>query len=240
MISVFKSLRRFTTVDPKEQIIFSGYKWWNSDNALHPYTDVRIKFIKDHLGLEGAKPFTNVRVLDVGCGGGIVSERLGRLGATVLGVDPTPEAIEAANEHLPSYLREKVKYRNCEVSQVEGTFDLVVASEVIEHVSDPKEFLKQVSLRASPGGSVFLSTVNRTIESWLLAIIAAENIIGIVEPGTHSWDKFITPEELDQMCRDSNLDIKDTKGWFLDIMNFKALEVDNNRIGYMCHCIKDS
>eukprot|EP00358_Blepharisma_japonicum_P001031 CAMPEP_0202947484 /NCGR_PEP_ID=MMETSP1395-20130829/11648_1 /ASSEMBLY_ACC=CAM_ASM_000871 /TAXON_ID=5961 /ORGANISM="Blepharisma japonicum, Strain Stock R1072" /LENGTH=128 /DNA_ID=CAMNT_0049648785 /DNA_START=186 /DNA_END=569 /DNA_ORIENTATION=- len=128
-----------------------------------------------------------MKILDVGCGGGLVTERLARLGGTVVGIDPTPEAIDVAQDHLPTHLKDKVQYKNCEVVEVEGTYDLVIASEVLEHVNSPDVFLKQVADRAIPGGSVILTTVNRTIESYLLAIYAAENVLGIVEPGTHNW-----------------------------------------------------
>ena len=230
------AFRRFSTVDPKETTRFSTYKWWNPKNALHPFTDVRVSYLKKMLNLKEVKPFENMRILDIGCGGGLISERLGRLGGRVLGIDPTPEAIEVAKAHLPPYLRSRVEYENIELSQVNGTFDLVIASEVIEHVLNPGQFLKDISERAE--SNVFISTVNRTPEAYWVGIWAAENVLGIVEPGTHDFSKFLTPEELKNYCQEANLEVVDLKGWFLDYLRFKAFEVDTLRIGYMAHCTK--
>ena len=114
-----------------------------------------------------------------------MTERFARLGADVTGIDPTQEAIDVATNHLPSALKARVNYKKCEVADINEKFDIVLASEVIEHVTDPKVFMKEISCKANDEGNVFITTVNRTTQSWVLGIIVSEYILGIVEPGTH-------------------------------------------------------
>jgi polyprenyldihydroxybenzoate methyltransferase / 3-demethylubiquinol 3-O-methyltransferase len=232
-----KLLRRISTIDPSETFKFSQYKWWNEKNALHPFADLRIEYIKKRLGVSN---FSGLKILDIGCGGGIMTERLGRLGGEVLGIDPSQEAINTALDHLPSNLKSRVSFKNCEIPEVDGKYDIVLASEVIEHVNDPQQFLKDLSEKVNDSGSVFITTVSRNIESWVLGILISEYVLGIVEPGTHKWEKFINPEELSSFCKASGLEIADQQGWILNLCSFKASFTSHERLGYLAHCLKTS
>ena len=167
-----------------------------------------------------------------------MTERLGRLGATVTGIDPTQEAINTASLHLPSNLKKNVNYIKCELSDVNETYDVVLASEVIEHVNNPGVFIKEVSEKINKEGSAFITTISRNVESWLFGIVLSENLLRIVEPGTHQWDKFINPDELIRMCTDNGLEVMDQQGWMLDIFRFKTFLTSYDRIGYLVHCLK--
>lgn len=171
------AFRRFGSVSASEIARFGEWNWWQRKDPLHAFTDIRVQFIREQLKLELARPLLGKTVLDVGCGGGILSERLGRLGARVLGVDPASRAIETAKQHLSSDLEYYVEYRNVEIEAVTEQFDLVVASEVIEHVTDPKGFLKQVVARVKvktrqPGGDLVMSCPNRTPDSYFTTILS--------------------------------------------------------------------
>lgn len=229
-------VQRFaSTVDPAEMQRFAVYKWWNPNNVLHPFSDLRAEYIKTRLQVQN---FKGLRILDVGCGGGIMSERLGRLGASIVGIDPSQEAINVASLHLPKVLKENVEYRNCELSAVDEKFDVVLASEVIEHVTDPQVFLNDLSGKVKDNGAVFLTTVSKTPESWLLGIVASEYVLKIVDPGTHQWEKFISPEDLTRMCNLSGLEVHHSNGWFVDFLKFRAFFTSYSRLGYLFHCTK--
>jgi ubiquinone biosynthesis O-methyltransferase len=152
-----------------------------------------------------------MKIIDVGCGGGIFSERLARLGGEVTGIDPNQDAIKAAKSHQENYAKNipgKLEYRNGEISQVSEMFDLVIASEVIEHVMDPKLFLSQVVPRIKPGGWTFITAPNRTFWSWL-AICQVAELSGKLARGTHDWNKFVTPEEVTQMLNAEGVTVKE-------------------------------
>ena len=231
-----KLIRRLSTVDPSESVKFAQYKWWNPRTALHPFSDIRIEYMKNRLGL---KSFNGLRILDIGCGGGIMTERLARLGGQVTGIDPSQEAIDVAEAHLPRVLRSRVQYQNCEVTDVKDTFDVVIASEVIEHVTDPRQFVSEVTEKVADNGSLFMTTVSRTMESWVLGIVVSEYVLGIVEPGTHQWEKFVNPEELTEMCRDAGIEVMDRQGWILNPVSFKASFTNYEKLGYLFHCLKN-
>mmetsp|Transcript_21929 Transcript_21929/g.40008 ORF Transcript_21929/g.40008 Transcript_21929/m.40008 type:complete len:170 (+) Transcript_21929:6625-7134(+) len=166
------AIRRFSTVNSAEIARFGQWNWWQRKDPLHTFSDVRVQFIREQLNLKSSKPLLGKQVLDVGCGGGILSERLGRLGARVLGIDPAAKAIETAKQHMSADLEYYVEYRNTEVESVKDQFDIVIASEVIEHVTDPKEFLSHVVGRVKPGGDLFLSCPNRTPDSYFTTILS--------------------------------------------------------------------
>jgi polyprenyldihydroxybenzoate methyltransferase / 3-demethylubiquinol 3-O-methyltransferase len=235
MLLKMKLFRLFSTVDPAETSRFASYDWWSQKNVLHPFSDLRVEFMQTSLK---KTRFSGLSLLDVGCGGGIMSERLGRLGGSVLGIDPTSEAISVAQDHLPHSLSSKVRYLNCELDQVPETFDVVLASEVIEHVVDPERFLTDAASRVKENGSLFITTVNRTPEAWLLGIILSEYVLRIVEPGTHQWEKFIAPEEVARIGKKAGLHMQSCKGWFLDYFRFKAFFTDCDRLGYLMHFTK--
>ncbi len=168
----------------------------------------RLTFVRDelvrHFGLmnPGLKPLKGLRVLDVGCGGGLVSEPLARMGACVVGLDPGRENVEAARAHVEGQTGSgglDLTYRVGLVEELaaEGLqFDAVVSLEVVEHVPDVGAFVKTCASLVRPGGALVLSTINRNLKSYALAIVAAEYVLGWLPRGTHQWDRFVTPEEL--------------------------------------------
>jgi 2-polyprenyl-6-hydroxyphenyl methylase/3-demethylubiquinone-9 3-methyltransferase len=221
---ISKTYRRlFSTVDPKEMATFSKYNWWNKDDTLHKLTELRVEYLIKAFSLQHPNPFKGMKIIDIGCGGGIFSERLARLGGEVTGIDPNENAIKAAKFHQENYAKNipgKLEYRNAEVSQVSDMFDLVIASEVIEHVTDPKLFLSQVVARIKPAGWTFITAPNRTLWSWLTICQVAE-LSGILERGTHEWNKFVTPEEVTQMLHAEGLTVKEKVGTKYNLISRK-------------------
>ena len=197
------------TLDPQEIERFERLAgaWWDPNGKfrpLHQQGPARLRFIRDalvrHFGRpEGElKPLRGLSVLDVGCGGGLVSEPLARLGAHVTGIDPTAEAIATARRHAAGQ-RLAIDYRTARVEDLRAageTFDAVVCLEVIEHVPDVGGFIRIIGELIRPGGAAVLSTLNRTWKSYALAIVAAEYVLGWLPRGTHDWQRFVTPEEL--------------------------------------------
>ncbi len=182
-------------------------EWWDAKGKfrpLHQLGPARLTFVRDelvkHFGLAkgGLKPLKGLRVLDIGCGGGLVSEPLARLGAVVTGIDPGEENVQAARAHAePQGLA--IDYRAATVEELAAAgevFDFVVCLEVVEHVPDVGAFLKACTALIRPGGMMVLSTINRNLKSYALAIIGAEYILGWLPRGTHQWERFVTPDEL--------------------------------------------
>ncbi|KYN44518.1 Hexaprenyldihydroxybenzoate methyltransferase, mitochondrial [Trachymyrmex septentrionalis] len=202
-----------STVDPKDVENLSVFKndWWNENGqiiGLHLYAPFRTKFVRNGLANAGVQmqnavlPLEGIKIVDVGCGGGILTERLARIGAQVTGIDASADLINIAKEHakLDPNITERVNYIQTTVedfSQKEReSYDAVVASEVLEHVANAQLFLKKCVEILKPGGSIFITTENRTVASWLLVIVAAEYIFKKIPLGTHEWNKFITPHEV--------------------------------------------
>ncbi|XP_011056599.1 PREDICTED: hexaprenyldihydroxybenzoate methyltransferase, mitochondrial-like [Acromyrmex echinatior] len=216
---VYKIIKPMSTVDPKDIEHHSVLKndWWSENSQmtdLHLYAAFRIKFVRNGLANAGVQmqnavlPLEGVKIADVGCGGGILTERLARIGAQITGIDASADLINVAKEHakLDPNILERVNYIQTTVedfSQKEReSYDAVVASEVLEHVADVQLFLKKCVEILKPGGSIFITTENRTIASWLLVIVAAEYIFKKVPLGTHVWNKFITPHEIQHILDD--------------------------------------
>lgn len=219
------------TLDPAEVERFRrmANEWWDANGKfrpLHKLAPARLTFIRDeivrHFGLAGGglKPLDGLSVLDIGCGGGLVSEPVARMGAKVTGLDPGEENILAARAHAePQGLA--ITYRNGLVEdlvQAGETFDAVLCLEVVEHVPDVGAFLKTCASLVRPGGIMVVSTINRNVKSYALAIVAAEYILGWLPRGTHQWERFVTPDELARFVTDAGLDRPRFSGMTFDPM----------------------
>jgi 2-polyprenyl-6-hydroxyphenyl methylase/3-demethylubiquinone-9 3-methyltransferase len=210
---------RDATLDPAELDRFArlASEWWDVSGkfrTLHLIGPARLTFLRAHLlrhfnlGADpGLRSLERLSILDVGCGGGLVCEPLARLGATVTGIDPASENIEAARRHAAGQGL-AIDYRAARIEDLadEGlTFDAVCCLEVVEHVPDVGAFLKTCARLVRPGGLMLLSTINRTTKSYLLAIVGAEYVLRWLPVGTHQWDRFVTPDELGRHLRDAGL-----------------------------------
>lgn len=191
-------------------------QWWDRRGpmqVLHNMNPCRISWIADRL------PPGPLRVLDVGCGGGVAAEALARLGHDVLGIDAAPEAVAVARAHAQAGgLAVAYAVTTAEALRAEGRmFDAVVALEVIEHVSNPGGFARSLAALTRPGGRVFVSTLNRTARSFGVAILGAEYLARLLPRGTHDWRRFVMPEELAALLRTAGLRIDDTTGLAPDL-----------------------
>ena len=196
-----------TTADQKEIANFAAMssQWWDPDGPmapLHDFTPVRIDYILDsvrRLGTGGsANGVEGLRILDIGCGGGLLAEPMARLGARVTGIDATSEAIEAAKAHAAAGgLDIDYQCRTAEsLAENDALFDVIYASEVIEHVTDRRLFARAISTMLAPGGTVVITTINRTLASLALAKVALEYVFRLVPAGTHDPARFVKPAEL--------------------------------------------
>ena len=206
------------TLDAEEVKRFSriASEWWDPLGKFRPLHQIgppRLSFIRNaavgHFGLDGSKlkPLAGLTALDIGCGGGLVSEPLTRMGATVTGIDPSERNIAIARGHSePQGLA--IDYRAVRVEDLVAagkTYDIVACLEVVEHVPDVGQFIAQCAALVRPGGLAVFSTLNRTFKSWALAIVGAEYVLGWLPRGTHQWDRFVTPEELTRYVAEAGL-----------------------------------
>jgi 2-polyprenyl-6-hydroxyphenyl methylase/3-demethylubiquinone-9 3-methyltransferase len=205
--------------DEVRQFAAHAGDWWDpkgSEAMLHKLNPVRLKYIRDQIDQHWQcdehlrTPLGGRTALDVGCGAGLLTEPLARLGAKVTGLDATPELIEVAREHA-SAMGLEIDYRAGDVQELEGDFDLVTCMEVVEHVADPAAFVHALAKRLAPDGLLLLSTPNRTSWSRLLTITIAEGT-GAVPKGTHEFERFITPDEMKVLLQNAGLKCVDFEG----------------------------
>ena len=209
-----------STVDEAEVVQFArlAAQWWDPHGpmaALHKFNPVRLGYIRDRTCARfGRDPkrldsLSGLRMLDIGCGGGILSEPLARLGAAVVGADPSERNIAAAQAHAER-VGVAVDYRATTaeaLAEAGERFDVVLAMEVVEHVTDVGLFVGRCAEMVKPGGLMFAATLNRTLKSFALAIVGAEYVLRWVPRGTHQWDKFVTPNELEIAFAQGGLDV---------------------------------
>ena len=183
-------------------------RFWDAEGEfrpLHILNPVRAQFVADRTKLAGA------RVLDVGCGGGLLCEALARAGATVTGIDLAPGMIDVARLHAAEQGLD-ITYNVVSAEEVSGGFDVVTCMEMLEHVPDPERMTATLATLVKPGGAVFVSTINRNLKSFLLAIVAAEYLLSLIPRGTHEYDRLIRPSQLDRWARAAGLSMRELAG----------------------------
>jgi len=201
--------------DPAELAKFSelAHRWWDPESEfrpLHQINPLRLEWIQSHLPLAGK------RVLDVGCGGGILADSMARRGAQVLGIDLASKALKVAQLHALEAQTANVEYREISAEAIAaeqpGSFDAVTCMEMLEHVPDPGSVVHACSALVKPGGWVFFSTINRNPKSFMFAIVGAEYLLNLLPRGTHEYLKFIRPSELAAHCRAAGLEVAQACG----------------------------
>lgn len=201
--------------DPAELAKFSdlAHRWWDTESEfrpLHQINPLRLGWIEDLTPLKGK------RVLDIGCGGGILADAMARQGAQVLGIDLSTKALKVAQLHALEANTQGVEYReiSAEALALEqpGSFDVVTCMEMLEHVPDPSSVVGACAALVKPGGHVFFSTINRNAKAFMFAIVGAEYVLSLLPRGTHEYAKFIKPSELAAYCRIAGLNLQQSKG----------------------------
>jgi len=226
--------------DPGEQEKFDEIAsgWWDAEGPFRPLHDLdpaRLRFITDRCSLAGAK------VVDIGCGGGILSESLARAGAQVTGIDVAPKVLAVARLHLhESGLDIDYAQKTAEelATEMPGQFDVVTCMEMLEHVPDPASIIAAVQELLKPGGQGFFSTLNRTPRAFALGIVGAEHIARLLPRGTHRYDRFIRPSELCQWLRESGLEANDIVGLHYNPLTRSVMLGGNVKVNYLVHAVK--
>ena len=234
-----------STINKKEIEKFSriAEEWWDPTGKfkpLHKFNPIRISYIKEKIinsfKLENSdKPLQKIRLLDIGCGGGLLSEPMSRLGAEVTGIDASEKNIQVAKLHAKKN-NLKINYLTAspENLKIDRKFDVILNMEIIEHVEDIDIFLKSCSLLLRKGGIMFVATINKTLKSYLFAIIGAEYILRWLPIGTHEWDKFVDPNKLIKISKKYNLQLQNLDGMKFNIITDKwsiSLDKSINYIG---------
>ena len=225
-------------IDPSEVEKFSAVaaRWWDPESEfrpLHLLNPIRLEYINQQA------PLKDATVLDVGCGGGILTESMAELGATVTGIDASEGALEVAKLHL-SESQLKVRYDSALAEEFSESnaeaFDVITCMEVLEHVPDPGSMVAACATMLKPGGDLFFSTLNRTPKSWLLGIVGAEYILQMLPRGTHQYERFIRPSELQKWCLNSKLAIHDIIGMHYNPLTQSFRLGPGVDVNYIAHC----
>nr|WP_316644584.1 bifunctional 2-polyprenyl-6-hydroxyphenol methylase/3-demethylubiquinol 3-O-methyltransferase UbiG [uncultured Roseateles sp.] len=225
--------------DPQELAKFSelAHRWWDPHSEfkpLHQINPLRLAW------MDGLSPFKGLKVLDVGCGGGILTDSIARKGAQALGIDLSTKALRVAQLHAMEAGTEGVDYREVPVeelaAEMPGAFDTVTCMEMLEHVPDPSSVVRACSALVKPGGWVFFSTLNRNPKAFLFAIVGAEYLLKMLPKGTHEYARFIRPSELAQYCRDAGLELHSSKGLEYNPLTQAYWLSADTSVNYMIAC----
>lgn len=241
-----------TTVDPSEVAKFEAMsaEWWDPTGKfkpLHMMNPVRLDYISQAIAthyqrdLRGDKPLAGLRLLDIGCGGGLISEPMARLGATVVGADAAPKNIPVAQIHAEQSGLE-IDYRNTTaeaLAEAGEQFDVVLNMEVVEHVASPIDYLTACRELLKPGGVMVASTINRNPKSYMMAIFGAERVMRWLPVGTHEWHKFITPDELAELITQAGLTVTDKSGFVFNPISWSwSVSEKDLSVNYVTTSIK--
>jgi 2-polyprenyl-6-hydroxyphenyl methylase/3-demethylubiquinone-9 3-methyltransferase len=235
-----------STIDPKEIEKFTKIadEWWSETGKfkpLHQFNPIRINYIRskivEHFSLDqkSLTPFTNLDILDVGCGGGLISEPFTKMGAKVTGIDAGAQNIEVAKIHAEKSGLE-INYQNIcaeELAEADKKFDVVFALEIIEHVADVEKFVESCADLVKPGGIIFIATINRNLKSLALAKIAVEYILRWLPAGTHDWKKFLKPSEINAEAEKFGLKLRASRGFNYNILKSEWSVSDSLDVNYM-------
>lgn len=222
--------------DPAELAKFSdlAHRWWDMESEfrpLHEINPLRLGWI------DGVAPITGQRVLDIGCGGGILADAMARKGAEVLGIDLAAKALKVAQLHALEAGTQGVKYQEISAealaAEQPGSFDIVTCMEMLEHVPLPASIVQACATLVKPGGWVFFSTLNRSFKSFMFAVVGAEYVLNLLPRGTHEYQKLIRPSELAGYCRTAGLDVRQTRGMEHNPLTRRYWLSDDTSVNYM-------
>lgn len=232
-------MNQTVNADPAELAKFSdlAHRWWDPESEfrpLHQINPLRLEWIN------GLSPLQGQRVLDVGCGGGILADAMARKGAQVTGIDLSTKALRVAQLHALEAQTPDIEYREVSVETLAqeqpGSFDTVTCMEMLEHVPDPASVVKACAALVKPGGTVCFSTLSRTPKAYVMAVLGAEYVLGLLPRGTHEYARFIKPSELTRMARAANLDCQQIVGMrYQPLTNQYSLDSDT-QINYLMAC----
>ena len=238
------------TINKKEIEKFSriAEEWWNPEGKfkpLHKFNPIRISYIKDNIisSLKLAnknKPLEKVKILDIGCGGGLLSEPMYRLGADVVGIDASDKNIKVAKLHAKkNNLNIKYLCESPETLKINSKFDVILNMEIVEHVQDVEFFLKSCSNLLKKDGIMFVATLNKTIKSYLFAIVGAEYILRWLPIGTHEWEKFVKPEDLIKILKKHGLKLASLDGVKFNVIENEWKISSDKSVNYITKFIKN-
>ena len=238
------------TINKKEIEKFSkiAEEWWDPEGKfkpLHKFNPIRISYIKDNIIntfklKKNEKPLNKIKILDIGCGGGLLSEPMSRLGADVVGIDASEKNINVAKLHAKkNNLNIKYVCSSPENYPINEKFDVILNMEIIEHVDNVEQFLKSCSNLLKKNGMMFVATLNKTLKSYIFAIVGAEYIMRWLPIGTHSWEKFVKPEDLIKVLKNYNLELEELAGMKFNLIKDEWSISKDKSVNYIGKFIKN-